>query len=254
MVGDHWGGWGKDHWGCPHIEHESGGWQYCHHGLRGNHEHGSSKSIIPDCCKVATNPEISKRCGCKGHTGGYHFHDKGSGHRNHDHDLQGAWTFGYDHFGDDWHDWDHNHHNLEHLQHMNHGCHCGNGRACIPLVQPAACNNNGVTAAPAQMPIEQTPFIAPSAVFGADANNNLNQNGVYHVCHDCQNLPYGGSRCLCKNIRRPVNALVPQYQRHVYMDCDSAVHRFPFQSNCVARTDLPVPKKKISKKRKRKQR
>lgn len=140
LVGDHWGGWGHSHWGHPHAMHEGGGWQWGHTGLHGHGGGGHYKSSIPDCCKSA-DPAVTKRCGCHlgtNHYGGYHFTDHGSGHVDHDHHIQGPWTFGYDHFGDDWSDWDHNHHNFEHLSHMHHlphddHHHCGHGRACIPL-------------------------------------------------------------------------------------------------------------------------
>ena len=150
LVGDHWGGWGHSHWGHPNVHRDGGGWQWGHTGLHGHGGHGGyggghggyggyGKSGIPDCCK-SVDPAVTKRCGCHLGTtgdGGYHFSDHGSGHDDHDHGIQGPWTFGYDHFGDDWSDWDHNHHNFQHLtnmQHLPHDDHhgCGHGRACVP--------------------------------------------------------------------------------------------------------------------------
>ena len=84
------------------------------------------------------NHKTQKRdCDCHRHENhDNHFYDHGSGHDDHDNHLQGPWTFGYDHWGDDWADWDHNHHNFENLKHEEHvphdnGCDHG-GRNCIP--------------------------------------------------------------------------------------------------------------------------
>ena len=265
MVGDQWGGWGKDHFGHPHIAHENGGWQYHNTGLANGGMGGSYKSVIPDCCKAIVNSKTKKRsnCPCNNnqkteHHGGYHFHDHGSGHNNRDHELQGHWTFGYDHFGDDWHDWDHNQNNFDRLQNMEHEsheshghcgeCHHGCSRGCIPAVQSPV----RIVNPPINVPVSN---YRPAMAIGTVTHTQpmTVNNRVYHVCHDCHTLPIGGSRCLCKSIRQPVNIVVPQYQRQVYIDCDSAVHKFPFTGNCVARTDLPVPKKKKEKTGKTKQ-
>lgn len=140
LVGDHWGGWGTDHWGSwGHSggstgHHDEGGWQYHSNGLHHGGGYGGGKRHIPDCCK-SSDAKVQRRCGCdlqSGHHNGYHFHDHGSGHDDHDLHLQGDWTFGYDRFGDDWGDWDHNNHNFEHLKHTEHvpGC---RGRNCVPI-------------------------------------------------------------------------------------------------------------------------
>uniref|UniRef100_A0A7M5WIY2 Uncharacterized protein n=1 Tax=Clytia hemisphaerica TaxID=252671 RepID=A0A7M5WIY2_9CNID len=149
-LGGYGGGYGGYRGGCGHGGcgggyggyggHGYGGNGHggCGHGGCGGHVGGHYKSKIPDCCK-SKDPKVTKRCGCHlgttGH-GGYHFSDHGSGHDNHDHRIQGPWSFGYDHFGDDWSDWDHNTHSFRYLTdmtHLPHDDHCGHGRACVPL-------------------------------------------------------------------------------------------------------------------------
>lgn len=173
--GHKWGGMGHSHWGPPHqteteTEHHDEG-----HFDGPEGEKGERKGKVghASCCK-SKNKNAKKRCACahvvdekknskvKGHENGYHFHDKGgarSHNNDHDNELRGPWTFGYDGFGDDWGDWDHNngnYHHLKDLEHESHGGHheevnaheheadnaakgedCGSKRDCVVGAPPA---------------------------------------------------------------------------------------------------------------------
>lgn len=140
-----WGGMGHSHWGPPHKteteteHHDEGHFE----GPDGETKERKGKvGHVASCCKTKSK-NLRKRCSCphheekkeidhpkgvKEHESGYHFHDKGgarSHNNDHDHELRGPWSFGYDGFGDDWGDWDHNHGQFDHLKDLEHESHGG---------------------------------------------------------------------------------------------------------------------------------
>jgi len=294
-----WGGMGHSHWGPPHkteteTEHHDEGH---FNGPDGENKGERKEKVghVVSCCK-AKSKAARKRCGCphpeerkkiahpkavKEHESGYHFHDKGgarSNNNDHDNELRGPWSFGYDGFGDDWGDWDHNNDNFHHLkdlEHESHGGHheevnqheheadkaakeedCGSRRDCVaaPAVAP---DDDGIDA-PLAPPLGATVAVAPLPVPGPGYAMPVpvlpppvaqGHALPYRVCHACHVLPDGGSRCLCKAIHphhrvhhvRPHSANT-HFNHHVYVDCDAAVHNFPgVGQRCRARHDIPTP-------------
>lgn len=90
----------------------------------------------------------------------------------------------------------------------------------------------------------------PLVPLGAPTANQL----PYRVCHDCQVLRNGGSRCLCKTLHHPVHHATTDYDHHVYIDCDAAVHNYPSQNSlCYPRAGIPTPENNVHEEGKAKQ-